>query len=413
LNSDIPSDWYSAKRRNAGMKKNNETVPRFNFYFSLYHWSFCNSCIEIFPEFYWLPWKFKTVPSKFWSKIQNQRLYLTWLSSKFHIQKLEDWYSILPSSIHENNGSGLFIQYSKSPNVCTILSHNYPHHKWLPWKFERCPSGLWRSFEMQRYYVLWLLEKIESVIPEMCYSLSNAHFQQNEGYGLITRYYHNSISSILLTLFPEHSWQLWCFYATPDLFARKQEHLRSFLLFLEDSLQIKRMEDWHRVSVSQISEITKCGFISSLSALYKFLSRFYPSHNWERERETNEVMRIKSDQRWLCICLQKLFPDEEIAENFLHPDLIWPGTKLKMELDIFIPSQGIAFEFQGSQHYSDIPSFFSTGHIVELDSEKRKKCEKIGITLISVPYWWEKSLSSLAATILSHRPDLRLNFPSQ
>lgn len=29
-----------------------------------------------------------------------------------------------------------------------------------------------------------------------------------------------------------------------------------------------------------------------------------------------------------------------------------------------------------------------------------------GITLIEVPYWWDKSISSLVATIYHYRPDL-------
>lgn len=31
-----------------------------------------------------------------------------------------------------------------------------------------------------------------------------------------------------------------------------------------------------------------------------------------------------------------------------------------------------------------------------------------GVTLIQVPYWWDKSVASLAATILKYRPDIEL-----
>jgi hypothetical protein len=35
----------------------------------------------------------------------------------------------------------------------------------------------------------------------------------------------------------------------------------------------------------------------------------------------------------------------------------------------------------------------------ERDKEKRQVCKDNGITLIEIPYWWDKTLPSLAATI--------------
>lgn len=43
------------------------------------------------------------------------------------------------------------------------------------------------------------------------------------------------------------------------------------------------------------------------------------------------------------------------------------------------------------------------------DKEKRKICEKEGITLIEIPYWWDKKIPSLATTIQQQRPDLIQN----
>ena len=42
----------------------------------------------------------------------------------------------------------------------------------------------------------------------------------------------------------------------------------------------------------------------------------------------------------------------------------------------------------------------------ERDEEKRKACKENEITLIEVPYWWNKETSSLAATIQKERNDL-------
>jgi hypothetical protein len=39
---------------------------------------------------------------------------------------------------------------------------------------------------------------------------------------------------------------------------------------------------------------------------------------------------------------------------------------------------------------------------------KREFAAKLGITLIPIPFWWDKSSASLAATLLAYRPDLPL-----
>jgi hypothetical protein len=37
---------------------------------------------------------------------------------------------------------------------------------------------------------------------------------------------------------------------------------------------------------------------------------------------------------------------------------------------------------------------------------KEKMCKENGITLVQIPYWWDRKYESLASTIYSHRPDL-------
>jgi hypothetical protein len=42
----------------------------------------------------------------------------------------------------------------------------------------------------------------------------------------------------------------------------------------------------------------------------------------------------------------------------------------------------------------------------QMDLMKEKLCKENGITLVQVPYWWDRKYETLAATIYSHRPDL-------
>jgi hypothetical protein len=64
-----------------------------------------------------------------------------------------------------------------------------------------------------------------------------------------------------------------------------------------------------------------------------------------------------------------------------------------MEIDILIPQLNLAFEYHGEQHHL---FHFLQGHPEEQqrrDAEKRIKCDEVGITLIEVPYWWDRSSS--------------------
>lgn len=42
----------------------------------------------------------------------------------------------------------------------------------------------------------------------------------------------------------------------------------------------------------------------------------------------------------------------------------------------------------------------------ESDNLKINSCKQKGITLVQIPYWWDRKLQSLAATINFLRPDL-------
>jgi hypothetical protein len=78
----------------------------------------------------------------------------------------------------------------------------------------------------------------------------------------------------------------------------------------------------------------------------------------------------------------------------------------KMELDVYLPKQRLALEYQGQQHFYDIYALGNLWTQKQKDEEKRMACKAHGITLIEIPYWWDFGKSSLEATIQIHRPDL-------
>ena len=95
----------------------------------------------------------------------------------------------------------------------------------------------------------------------------------------------------------------------------------------------------------------------------------------------------------------------EIEENYRHP-LLRYESGLPMELDIFLPKEQLAFEYQGEQHFHDLYCMGSSWQQKQRDEEKRIACREKEITLIEVPYWWNKETSSLASTIHKQREGL-------
>ena len=119
------------------------------------------------------------------------------------------------------------------------------------------------------------------------------------------------------------------------------------------------------------------------------------------------IMRfVSAPQRHLHKLLEELFHRDQILLDHYHKELRYDGTKRFMQLDIFIPSFNLAFEYQGEQHYSTHYLYGSPSIQQQRDQEKEMKCKEAGITLIHIPYWWNKEKSSLVATIRQYRPDL-------
>src|SRR5690348_8479348 len=98
--------------------------------------------------------------------------------------------------------------------------------------------------------------------------------------------------------------------------------------------------------------------------------------------------------------------DIDVEENYVHEGLVRHSTRAPLQLDIYLPNEKLAFEYQGEQHFNDIHAVGSKWIQQRKDDEKRRLCTDNDITLIEIPYWWDNEKSSLMATIHKYRPDL-------
>lgn len=90
--------------------------------------------------------------------------------------------------------------------------------------------------------------------------------------------------------------------------------------------------------------------------------------------------------------LEDIFHDKfpSVRPRFLRN----PKTGQSLELDGYNEKLGIAFEYQGEQHYSYIEHFHNNNYNKfllqqERDKYKKQKCEELKIHLILIPYYIE------------------------
>lgn len=66
----------------------------------------------------------------------------------------------------------------------------------------------------------------------------------------------------------------------------------------------------------------------------------------------------------------------------------------------------LAFEYQGVQHYKDTLMLGEVSERQFKDQQKRNECERLGISLIEIPFWWDRRKESLIEFIKQQRPEL-------
>ena len=53
-----------------------------------------NVLSSVFPEYDWLPWKFDSCPSIYWTDVNNQRKFIESVAKELKIKDISDWYKV-------------------------------------------------------------------------------------------------------------------------------------------------------------------------------------------------------------------------------------------------------------------------------------------------------------------------------
>jgi len=357
---------------------------------------------SVYPNHPWDVTRFPKRPQNYWTSIDHQKAFMNELGERIGIRDLDGWYACSNQKLITMGAGGILTLYNNS--LSKLLAAVYPNHPWDVSRFSKRPQNYWTSYENQKQFMDELGKKVgifsESDL-EKWYEQSIELLEQNGGRALADLY-HKNLPNLLSGVYPQYKWQLWKFRRQLRKVLQNEEELDKLFSHLELALGIQEPEDWYRVTTEQLSELKVPSFYRSQGGLADVLSKRYPNTTWDADAFFKRGYR-RATQRWLSAILVDLFPEEIMLTDYYHRA---GETATGFELDIFFPQLHLAFEYQGVQHYEQLPVYGTLGERVARDADKSAQCKAQGISLIEVPFWWNKKRPELLAALLAQRPDL-------
>ena len=323
----------------------------------------------------------------YWESKENISNFLSKLEKKLNFKKNEDWNFLTKKHIRDNGGSGLLKKYSLFEiKSFIIFKENLTNDK--------KSRGFWCKQENIQFFLDNLRDKYSLRTPDDWNSITQLQIKENGGKRLLNLY---SMFEIKCMGFPEGK----PYFFNPKKSTRfwdQNSNIQDFIFQLQTKFNLITMSDWNRISTAQINSLGGNGLLLKYSKdwiIKRGISTFYENSDISIE------IGGRSSQRWLFLQIQKLFPGEEIVEDYFHSE-ISRKSGFAVQFDVFLVEKKIAFEYHGKQHYEDIPSAFAPIELyAQRDFEKQMLCRESGIQLIVIPYWWDNNLSSLKETINS------------
>ena len=332
--------------------------------------------------------------SGYWENQENILNFLSEIKEKYNVNTPEDWNSITTNHISSNGGRTLLTKYSMFDLKCMACPEGKSIFNNPP-----LPPGYWENKENIQNFLSEIREKYNLNTIEDWNSITKALITSNGGWRLFSTY---TIYDLKCMACPEGKLIFDNNPKQSSVFWEDQDNINQFLSEIKEKYNLHTPEDWKRISIKQINSEGGYGLFTS-SKYSQINLTFNNGSNTNIipfskliERSPNK----RSSQRWLFLQIQKLFPDEELVEDYYHSELS-RISGVTIQFDIFMINRNIAIEYHGKHHYEDIPSFGSLETYKHRDLEKEMLCEQHNIQLIVIPYWWNNKMNSLETFLYS------------
>ena len=388
-NLNTPKDWNSITKKQIQSNGGNLLLSKYSM-FELK----CIACPEG-KEFFNKPKE----PPGYWENKENIQKFLLQIKEKYNLNTPNDWNSITQNHFKFNGGSSLLSKYSMLELKCMAcpdgeLLFGQPHKS----------SGYWENEKNVQNFLLDIKQKYNLNSHDDWNSITQNHIKSNGGSGLLSKYSMFEIKCMACT--DTNSILEISTFNNPKQqgYWENEENIRNFFAQLKEKYNLHTPEDWKRISKSQIISEGGWGLLNKnyLDIKINFKIPNEPLKSVPlSELISGYSVQKRSSQRWLFLQVQKLFPHEEIVEDYFHSE-ISRISGFNVQFDIFMIERNIAIEYHGKHHYEDMPAGFSNLETYQQrDTEKEKLCKEHGIQLIVIPYWWNNKLDSLKTYLYS------------
>jgi len=311
--------------------------------------------------------------------------------------------------------------------LAQLLCELFPQRKWQVWRFSRVPNRYWACRKHRYAFMQWLAGILAVHHPTDWYHVTVRDVCKYGGSGLLDCY-GNSLQRMLLDLFPtldlapvapfpdsskmegvDVQWKPWLFSQVSRGFWKYEDNIRNYLRWLAEHWSITHSQQFNELLVKHFLG-GGASLLARSCGLRNLLQRFQ-SPPPPPSSSTTDILgptSLSSSKAQLLLynLLRGLFPREELLLNFRHPDFCYRDSRNKMEVDIFLPSASLIFEYHGGQHYHWHYKYGSPDEQRARDFQKREACLSLGLTLIEIEFWKPLESAAIAILIRAHRPDL-------
>ncbi|NQT14305.1 MAG: hypothetical protein HQ582_16230 [Planctomycetes bacterium] len=152
-----------------------------------------------------------------------------------------------------------------------------------PWLSGRVPNGYWDVRDNRVFYLRWLGQHLGFVRRDDWYRVCNTDFTRNHGGTLIHQVYGSSTYVAMQDYQPQYGWIPWLFSKTPKGFWREAENRKSYMQWLERTLQIGSEEDWYQVTSASFHENRGAGLLQNhfQGSILSALREYRPDYDWK------------------------------------------------------------------------------------------------------------------------------------
>jgi hypothetical protein len=214
----------------------------------------------------------------YWDNKGTQRDFMDGLGNQLGFKYMTDWYKITSNQITNNGGFSLLAKFGSSPpKMVTSIYHSHP---WNFTKFQSKPKHYWESDDNQREFMDQLGKQLGFKDMDDWYNLTLHEIDENRGSGLLEKY-NRSPSKLVMSTYFNYPWNTSNF--NRRLSAKhwaKEDNRISVIKSLTQDLRIKNLNEWYRISLSQIANHYQHMKVFREYSLDKLLVAAFPNHSW-------------------------------------------------------------------------------------------------------------------------------------